>query len=206
MRYVLGIALIVVGLATRISEAQNQPLKFEAATIKPDQQGRRPNVGVMGGSCHGADKQYPPGGQFAPPPLGRCVLKRVNLNALIGIAYKVGVGVSGGPGWASADYFDVEGKAEDSTATEAQLLVMLQNLLTDRFHLQTHREQREVQAFSLYVAKNGPKSMKKSVGDDPPMLRFWSRLQGDCSKCHNGIFCKFPTRYGGRRGYRQDWS
>ena len=108
---------------------------------------------------------------FRRPPLRRCVLRRVSLTGLIGIAYKVGV--SGGLGWASSDQFDVEGKVEDSSmATEAQLLVMLQNLVTSRFQLQSHREQREVEAFSLYVAKNGPKSMKKSVGDDPPRVQF----------------------------------
>jgi uncharacterized protein (TIGR03435 family) len=36
-------------------------------------------------------------------------------------------------------------------------MLMLQKLLTERFHLEIHRETRELPVFSLVVAKNGPK-------------------------------------------------
>lgn len=42
-------------------------------------------------------------------------------------------------------------------ATPAQFVVMLQNLLKDRFHLTFHYETRSLQGYELVVAKNGPK-------------------------------------------------
>ena len=150
--------------------AQNKP-SFEVATVKPYQPNPTSTFEFSGGTCHGTDKQHIAGGVLPPTPLGHCVFRHVSLSDVIGIAYELRV--SGGPGWASSDFFDVEGKVEDPLmATESQLLVMLQNLVTSRFKLQSHREQREVPAFSLYVAKNGAKSMTKSVGDDPPTVRF----------------------------------
>jgi uncharacterized protein (TIGR03435 family) len=153
-----------------VTAPQNQLLAFEVATIKPSPQDRTTTIVFGGGSCHGTDRQYLQS-PVPPPPLGRCIMSRVNLTTLLGLAY--GVRVSGGPSWVSSDEFDVEGKAEDpSNATEAELLMMLQNLVSGRFRLQSHRELREVQAFSLYLAKNGPKSMTKSTGDDPPIVQF----------------------------------
>ncbi len=48
---------------------------------------------------------------------------------------------------------------------------MLRNLLTDRFKLTFHREQRVFSIYELEVAKNGPK-LKASTAppDDPPAL------------------------------------
>jgi uncharacterized protein (TIGR03435 family) len=167
----LIVVFVSLLLLASITAAQNESLHFEAATIKGYQPDRIRTIDYSGGFCHGTDKQYPSTGPIPPVPLGRCVMKAVRLTDLVGLAYRVRV--SGGPAWAESDFFDVEGKADDaSMPTEAQLLVMLQDLLTSRFKLQFHREQREVPAFSLFVAKNGPKSMTKSVGDNPPKVGF----------------------------------
>jgi len=50
-------------------------------------------------------------------------------------------------------------------ATKEQFMMMLQNLLAERFKLTLHRETKELPLYALVVAKNGPK-LKESV--DPP--------------------------------------
>jgi uncharacterized protein (TIGR03435 family) len=139
-----------------------QPMSFEAATIKPFYTDPKATMRFTGGSCHGVDKKYTPG-SLEPPPLGRCVFKHVSLRILLGIAYKAAA--EGGPAWATDDYYDVEGKAEDTAnVTEAQLIAMLQDLIKSRFHAEFHREQRQVPAFTMTVAKNGLK-IKESAGE-----------------------------------------
>jgi len=79
---------------------------------------------------------------------------------MIGVAYGIPQDViDGDPDWVKTggNRFDLEGKADDpSTATETDLLMMLQNLLADRFKLKFHWEAREIDGFELFVAKDGP--------------------------------------------------
>jgi len=62
----------------------------------------------------------------------------------------------GGPGWINSAHYDLEAKAEGSPAA-AQLRLMMQTLLEDRFQLKVHRETRELPVYELSVAKGGPK-------------------------------------------------
>jgi uncharacterized protein (TIGR03435 family) len=72
-----------------------------------------------------------------------------------------------GPDWLDDDWFQIDATMPADT-TEDQFRAMMQHLLTDRFKLQFHRETKEVAAYSLAVAKNGPK-MKETPGvSDPP--------------------------------------
>lgn len=70
------------------------------------------------------------------------------------------------PAWLNSERFDITATLPPDT-TKEQLRMMLQNLLAERFKLQIHRETRELQMYSLVVAKNGPK-MKESVETPPP--------------------------------------
>ncbi|HWF11483.1 MAG TPA: TIGR03435 family protein, partial [Bryobacteraceae bacterium] len=58
--------------------------------------------------------------------------------------------------WANSDRFDIEARAEGNPS-EAELKLMLQSLLEDRFKLQVHREMRDLPAFNLVAAKGGVK-------------------------------------------------
>ena len=58
------------------------------------------------------------------------------------------------PGWADAEYFDIEAKAEgNSSAADKRL--MLQSLLEDRFKLHLHLETRQGPVFALVRTKPG---------------------------------------------------
>src|SRR5262245_19994857 len=124
-------AVIFVVLYT--APLKSQSPEFEAATIKPT---RLVNAGVKS-ACHGIDSKFAPRDLAATVPLGRCVISSGRLSHMIGVAYNVTMDVlQGGPDWMKSgdDRFDLEAKAEDpSAATEADLLVMLQKLLADRF-------------------------------------------------------------------------
>lgn len=64
---------------------------------------------------------------------------------------------------------------------EAQLKLMLQALLADRFQLTLHRETKDMQSYALVVAKNGPKfSESKEAGESEQrasskLVRQWTR-------------------------------
>ena len=100
---------------------------------------------------------------------GRFTAMRVTLKRLIQLAYQVqDLQISGGPNWIDSDLYNVE--ARQSTAagdlSKEQLKPMLQKLLTERFKLQTHRETRNLQIYSMVVDKNGLKVREKT---NPPV-------------------------------------
>ena len=64
--------------------------------------------------------------------------------------------ITGGPGWLNDDRFDIIAKAAQA-APRAQLMLMLQSLLAERFHLAVHFETREVPVYSLVVDRRGLK-------------------------------------------------
>jgi len=61
--------------------------------------------------------------------------------------------VSGGPSWITSDRFDITAKAADDGATPAQMNLMLQSLLADRFKLRVHRENRQSDVYHLVKAR-----------------------------------------------------
>jgi uncharacterized protein (TIGR03435 family) len=81
----------------------------------------------------------------------------VNLKGCIRAAYGVQPNrILGGPDWLTEERYDIVAKAA-SAVPKAQLMLMLQTLLEDRFQLKLHRETTELPIYALVVAKNGPK-------------------------------------------------
>jgi uncharacterized protein (TIGR03435 family) len=152
----LVVFTIMLGFAcSMLSHAQSRD--FEVATIKPT---KLQGAGVKS-ACHGIDSKFATRDLAATVPLGRCVISSGRLSHMIGVAYNIEMDMlKGGPDWVAGgdDRYDLEAKADDpSTATETELLLMLQRLLADRFKLKFHRETNEVDGFELVIAKNGPK-------------------------------------------------
>jgi uncharacterized protein (TIGR03435 family) len=81
----------------------------------------------------------------------------VNLKGCIRAAYEVQPNrISGGPDWLAEERYDIVAKAA-SAVPKAQLMLMLQTLLEDRFQLRLHRESKELPIYALVAGKNGPK-------------------------------------------------
>ena len=79
-----------------------------------------------------------------------------------------GIQLTGGPGWINNDRFDIEAKpASGKAVSQAEMQLMMQSLLEDRFQLKAHRETREVPTFDLVVVK--PAKLRSSVEGSPPI-------------------------------------
>lgn len=140
---------------------------FEVASIKPNHQS--------------GDGMIDTGG----PDFNRFTSRNTSLKDLITFTYDMqDFQVSGGPGWIASERFDVEAKVENSqaqqmrklpsTLAQAQMRLLVQSLLADRFKLSVSRNKKELPVYVLLVAKGGPtlKEVPPS-GDDssysPPL-------------------------------------
>jgi uncharacterized protein (TIGR03435 family) len=137
----VGLTLLAVVLA---AAQTHRPVfsDFEVATIKP--------VGP----------DDPRAGRYIRMQGGhRFEVKNYTVNGLIAAAYDLSPrAISGGPGWSGSDLYDIVAKTpSDQRPTYEEQMVMLKRLLTDRFNLAIHREEKEYSIYELTVAKGGPK-------------------------------------------------
>jgi len=75
--------------------------------------------------------------------------------------------IEGAPGWIETDGFDLNattGTTKDLSDIELQ--PYWQSLLSTRFQMKYHRETKEMQVYSLTVAKGGPKLPESASGGD----------------------------------------
>jgi uncharacterized protein (TIGR03435 family) len=141
-------ALIAFALASPFTPrwiAFAQQPAFEVASVKPGDP--HPNI---------IDSDVQPGGRFYATNL--------TLKELIEWAYALPSHlISGGPGWIDSDRFTIEAKPDSAIAVPpgpagiAQVKLMTQSLLAERFKLSIHRETKEGPVYELVLAKSGPK-------------------------------------------------
>jgi uncharacterized protein (TIGR03435 family) len=121
-----------------VSMATDAKPGVEVATIKPTQPGTQLFMLVMQGE--------------------NLVVKNFPLKYLIKFAYDMPERrIVGGPGWMDTEKWDIEAKPDTpGTPSIAQMRLMMQKLLADRFALKVHEEKRNMAGFALIVGKNGP--------------------------------------------------
>ena len=127
--------------------AQQPPLAFETASVKPNKSG--------------ADERYiridPGGASFTAV--------NMQLQSLIRFAYQLqSFQLEGGPDWIASDRFDILARPERAVAAtgaffdgQEPLRMMLRTLLADRFKLVMHRETKELPIFELVLARQDGK-------------------------------------------------
>lgn len=139
-----GIAAAVIPLTVGVWTARSaaaestapQGPTFEVASIKPNKTGSRMVT-------------------IGPPRGGRFEASNISLKALMRFAYHVGdFQISGGPGWAGSERFDLEAEAEGNP-DRARLQAMMRALLADRFHLAVRSQTRELPVYALTVSGAG---------------------------------------------------
>jgi uncharacterized protein (TIGR03435 family) len=81
-------------------------------------------------------------------------MQDVTVTTCLKFAYGMQYAQIVGPDWLHDDHFDILAKSDDP-ATPAQMKQRMQSLLADRFKLTFHHEQRELNAFTLGIAKTG---------------------------------------------------
>jgi len=167
------VALVIAGIAAVAApvvvgmmnlprlRAQAAIPKFEVASIRLC--GSGDPGGKNGGGARGGAG---PGGPANSPD--RLSMNCQSLRNLIRTAYalypdghRVMPGrtppLEGGPGWIDSERYQITAKAEGTPGQDMMRGPMLQALLEDRFKVKVRRESREVPAYALTVAKNGPK-------------------------------------------------
>jgi uncharacterized protein (TIGR03435 family) len=125
------IALLPMTLAGQ----ESTPLTFEVASVKPA----------------GVDL---PTAISSGPDRFNCL--RCNLFGLITQAYAIFSYQLKAPEWTRTTVFDVVAKMPAGSKRE-NLRPMVENLLTERFKMVSHREEEEKAVYELVVAKGGPK-------------------------------------------------
>jgi uncharacterized protein (TIGR03435 family) len=102
----------------------------------------------------------------------RFVEKDYTLKLLIAAAYDLNPKtISGGPGWVSDDHYDILAVTPGEVRpNHDEQMSMLRNLLTERFKLTFHREQKVFSIYVLEVGKNGPKLKPSTAQPDEPVV------------------------------------
>jgi len=143
MKRIPFLAILVVFTMAMLSIAQTNRPSFEVASIKPNSSGQR------GGAVDAAGNRF--------------VATNVTLLTLLHFAYRpldrtpfLNDQIVGLPGWAMADRFDIQAKAEGGGRMgEDQIQRLLQELLAERFALKLHYETRNLPVYELVVSKAG---------------------------------------------------
>jgi uncharacterized protein (TIGR03435 family) len=132
----IAAAAILLGVTAfaLFGQSPAQP-KFEVASIKPSTEQRFRMVRPL------------PGRLTADAPV-RLLLQ----NAYSVQAFQI----VGGPDWIESEHYAIEAKAAGN-ASRADIFLMLQSLLEDRFQLKIHRATKELPVYALVAAKNGIK-------------------------------------------------
>ena len=129
-----ALILLAIGAWTVFAQSAVRP-RFEVASVKPS-----------------SSQSI----QYVRPLPGRLTAD-ASLPILMQYAYGVQpFQITGGPERRMSERYEIDAKAEGH-ASRAQILLMLQSLLEERFKLKTHRETRDQPAYALVAAKSGLK-------------------------------------------------
>jgi len=127
--------------------AAQAPPEFEVASVKLDTSPFVPGVSATS-----------KGGPGTADP-ARFTYTRQSLKFILTLAYDLAPDQLSAPSWmddAQGSKFTITATMPPET-TKEQFHLMLQNLLTDRFHLTMHRETKEFPGYDMIVASGGPK-------------------------------------------------
>ena len=175
-----GVLAAVMSLAVSAQPAPTAPSqvrdaaqalpRFDVASVKPTQHGRNGE-----GLSISYDPEMPSPGSFR--------IINNSLEELIRWAYRIKHYQIVGPQWLNDDSasFDIEAKM-NPTATRAQVRLMLQALLEERFRLALHRETRTFPVYELLAAKGGPKLAAVKPGAKSGISyegKFWSSISSE---------------------------
>jgi uncharacterized protein (TIGR03435 family) len=142
------LTIILVAVQSVALTARQPALRFEVASVKPNNTDAEPSMTV--------------------PPRGSVAIVNVPLQNVIVNAYGIpAFRVLDAPEWIRRERFDIAAKIPDDAAP-GQTLSMLQTLLAERFKLRVHRETREQPIYTLLIARAdrrlGPR-LKQSTAD-----------------------------------------
>jgi len=140
---IVSAVLLIISVYGLFGQSAARP-KFEVASIKPND-GQALFFGV----------NALPGGRLTAS---------ATVRVLVMSAYDVKpFQISGGPDWMNSDSYNIEAKAEGN-ASPAQMRLMTQSLLEDRFKMKLHRETKQLPVYLLTMVKNSAKLPQPKEG------------------------------------------
>jgi uncharacterized protein (TIGR03435 family) len=149
--------LLILIAAVVCSPAQEPRPSFDAASLKPS--GNDPMVRGL----------RMKGGPGSPDP-GRITYTQVALMQILAKAWDLPIYRIVGPDWLKEpdrnNIYTLTATLPPET-TKAQFLLMLQDLLIQRFHMQWRLETRKFSGYDLVVAPGGPKLAQAADTSDP---------------------------------------
>jgi len=151
---IMRAGLVVFTSCAAFAQTAETSPAFEVASVKPA-------APIVGNEIRVMMR----GGPGTPDP-GQITYNNVTVKNVLINAYAVKGFQISGPGWLDSERYDIVAKLPRG-ATKAEFMVMLQNLLAERFKLTLHREKKDLPMYALLVGKNGPK-LKESVDDPAP--------------------------------------
>jgi len=145
-----------------VASAQQAKPQFEVASVKASGPFTPPTGGTWADWIDAVSLKVLPDGLAA---------RRENVHSLIINAYGVmPYQIVGGPDWLKSEPFDINAKAATNVPV-AQIQLMMQSLLEDRFRLVAHREHREMRHQALVLARGtdalGPGLFRMDVACTP---------------------------------------
>jgi uncharacterized protein (TIGR03435 family) len=140
--------MLVLTLTAFASAISGQ--EFEVVSVKPNKSG-------SGSSSSNSDQ-------------GRLTAINLSLRQLIVMAYSLKDYQVQGPDWLGSEHFDIAAKFPEALPKDREkynraLSAMMQQMLTERFKLAIHREQKTFSVYGLVVGKNGIKFKEAPPGD-----------------------------------------
>jgi len=101
-----------------------------------------------------------------------------NMNDLVAFAYGLhSKQIVGAPDWFGTELFDIDGTPDTPGQPSLhQMELMVQKMLSDRFALKFHHEQRELPVYIITVAAGGPKMGKTTAGPNDQQGFFFRGL------------------------------
>ena len=154
---------LLVALCPVVLLAQ-PPAAFESASVKP--------------AAHGRNASGWSYSDIRIPSPGHLEATNSRLDELIRYAYAIKDYQLSAPHWLSDDALSFDVSATAPSASEAEIRTMLQKLLVERFHLQAHREPRDLPVYRLVAAKRGPKLKLAASDTNPPSIKSNSGTNG----------------------------
>jgi len=95
---------------------------------------------------------------WGPHRNGRWTATNANLKRLTSLAWRTPLfAITGGPSWIENEGYDISAREPHIDTSDDDFLLMLQNLLKNRFALKTHTEMRVQPVYVLAPAKSGLK-------------------------------------------------
>jgi uncharacterized protein (TIGR03435 family) len=146
------IPILLIAASAALAQA---PLAFEVATVKPS--APLDPMAMRAGKAHIGTKI----------DASRVDIGTATLFRLICTAYRMRPYQVTGPDWLKSTVYDIQAKIPDGVSAD-KVPEMLQTLLTERFGLKVHREDREQPVYALVVSPGGIKMKESAPEPEPP--------------------------------------